>query len=114
MPHEKIGACKRFTPLVARMRDTTRHRIELILGVEMKRAILIVIALSAPAPAFAYIDPGTGALIVQGLVGASAVVAVFFGKMKGHVQSFFVREAKTEPPVDRETKELGEGHPDVE
>lgn len=84
----------------------------------MKRAILVLIAaFAAPTPAFAYLDPGTGALIVQGLVGAFAVVTVFFGKLKGHVQSFFSRKAETEPSVDtvdRMTEEPNEARTDVE
>lgn len=60
-------------------------------------AALVVVA--AESPAFAYIDPGSGALIwqaiVAGLVGAAFYFRRFFGR-------FFSRERHDdEPPADQ-------------
>jgi hypothetical protein len=49
------------------------------------------VGLSAPLPALAYIDPGTGSMLLQSLLAAIAMaaggIAVFFG----HIKSFFSR-----------------------
>lgn len=46
----------------------------------MKKIFIPVVALSAfmlfPVSAFAYLDPGTGSAIIQGLLGAVAALAV--------------------------------------
>ena len=39
--------------------------------------------------AYAYIDPGTGSIIIQFIVGAIAAITVFFKKIKNKITSFF-------------------------
>jgi hypothetical protein len=41
------------------------------------RTTLTLAMLLSPAPAFAYIDPGTGMLLLQGLLAAVGAVIVF-------------------------------------
>lgn len=47
-----------------------------------------VLILSTP-PAFAYIDPGTGSLIIQGLIGALAAGAFYSRALISKIRSFF-------------------------
>ena len=81
---------------------------------EMRRAVLTTLALAAPTTASAYFDPGTGALLIQGLIGALAVVAVFWGRVKAYVRSLFSRETKTNSPEGAETNAASEKYPGVE
>lgn len=49
------------------------------------RIALLAVALSA-APAYAYIDPGTGSFLIQGViaavVGAGVAIKMFWGRIK--------------------------------
>jgi hypothetical protein len=67
--------------------------------------LLLVIA---SAPAYAYIDPGTGSLLLQGLIaavaGAMIALRVYWGKLK---LLFNRKHAVSDQPA-------GDGEPDVE
>lgn len=69
-------------------------RTELVGLVILSMVLLVVIA----PPAHAYLDPGTGSMILQGiiaaLVGASVVLKVYWYKMKS-----FLRGRGTKPPA---------------
>lgn len=60
-------------------------------------------------PAFAYLDPGTGSIILQGLLAAFAMVAaagsLFWKRIKDFFSSIFSRKDSrtTEPQQDPET-----------
>ena len=41
-----------------------------------KMLILVVLVAALPKPAYAYIDPGTGSMILQGLIAALAALAL--------------------------------------
>ena len=41
-----------------------------------KLTILTLVVISVSSPAYGYIDPGTGSLIIQGIIGAIAAVGV--------------------------------------
>ena len=49
--------------------------------------VLALALMLISAPAFAYIDPGTGSVVVQGLIagviGASVAIKIFWYKIKG-------------------------------
>lgn len=47
-------------------------RVTLGLGKMASRFIPLLVLLLLPVPAFAYLDPGTGSLLVQGLIAAIA------------------------------------------
>lgn len=51
--------------------------------------------LLSPTFAFAYIDPGTGSIILQGLAAAAIAVAAFWGRIKNIILSLFT---KKDPP----------------
>ncbi len=65
----------------------------------MRLTIFASALVALPTTVFAYFDPGTGSLIIQGLIGAVAAVAVFWGRVKSFVRSLFTREKYDRPPV---------------
>jgi len=64
--------------------------------------ILLLAVLLSAAPAMAYIDPGTGSFLIQGLiaavVGAGVVIKVFWGRIKAALTG-------SKPPVDDDDDE---------
>ena len=52
-------------------------------------ALASAVFLGWPGAAYAYLDPGTGSLIIQSVIGAiagaAAVVGIYWGKMKAFV-----------------------------
>ena len=54
------------------------------------------------SPAFAYLDPGTGSLLLQGLIGVFAIIISFFSIYWQKVKSLFV---KIEDEEESETDE---------
>tara|TARA_B100000767_G_scaffold267932_2_gene287381 strand:- start:711 stop:920 length:210 start_codon:yes stop_codon:yes gene_type:complete len=46
--------------------------------------------------AHAYIDPGTGGIIIQGIIGAVAAVSIFFGNIKKRLKKIFKFKDKDE------------------
>jgi hypothetical protein len=48
-----------------------------------------ILAILIPQPAFAYIDPGIGSLIFQGLLAAFVTVAAAWAGLKMKILSFF-------------------------
>ncbi len=65
------------------------------------------ILLAFPPPAYAYLDPGTGSLIVQllvaGLLGVALTIKLFWRRIRAGVASLFRREELSR--VDRESHE---------
>ena len=57
--------------------------------------------LAMPRLAHAYLDPGTGSIILQaligGLIGAAALARIYWHRLK----SFFRRDSPTPPPTDQ-------------
>lgn len=39
--------------------------------------------------AYAYIDPGTGGIIIQAIIGAVAAISIFFSNLKIKIKNFF-------------------------
>lgn len=58
--------------------------------------MVIALLLIFPAPSFAYLDPATGSMIIQGIIGAVAGLFVAVKLYWGKVTSFFSRKDKTE------------------
>ncbi|MDJ0893611.1 MAG: hypothetical protein QNJ92_00600 [Alphaproteobacteria bacterium] len=68
----------------------------------------LVLALAAslaavPGPAFAYIDPGTGGMLLQlllgGVAGALVVIKLYWSRLK---EAFSGANKKKEPQVERD------------
>jgi len=53
----------------------------------------IALYISATSVAHAYIDPGTGSLMIQGLIAALASVAVFWRHIVARLKTFFGRQS---------------------
>jgi len=54
------------------------------------------------APAYAYIDPGIGSIIFQGLMAGMIVAGVFWQSLKIRVLQLFGKKKEEEPPVPSE------------
>ena len=64
------------------------------------KALVLAIILfgGSSAPAYAYLDPGTGSMILQALIGAAAagvtVISIYWQKVKAFVSEKFVKTSK--------------------
>jgi len=65
-------------------------------------------ALAVPASAFAYLDPGTGSMILQGIIAALAGAAVTLKLYWYRIRSLFFRRRKDKVEVD--TTDTTKGH----
>jgi len=59
-----------------------------------------------PPPAFAYIDPGTGSLIIQGVIGAIAAVGVTLKIYWHKIKIFFAGNSKKNVEDRSQTEDL--------
>ena len=50
-------------------------------------------------PVFAYLDPATGTLIISGIVGAFAAIAMVFKKFWYKIKGLFSRKNSPEPVI---------------
>lgn len=64
-------------------------------------------ALALPREAAAYIDPGTGSLILQGLIATLAVAAVVLRSYWYRIKAFFRGDKAVDKP-DAEPKQPGD------
>lgn len=55
---------------------------------------IILLFIFYPQNAFAYIDPGTGGIIVQAIIGALATISIFFSRIKIIIKNFFLKFKK--------------------
>lgn len=62
---------------------------------------LAALIAALPSTAWAYIDAGTGSILAQGLIGALAVVAVYFRRLRAAVRSIFRRGKPDADDPDR-------------
>ena len=58
----------------------------------LKFLFLIFCLIAYTSPAYAYLDPGTGSMLVQGLIGGIAVVMSFLSIYWQKVKAFFSKE----------------------
>ena len=76
--------------------------------------MLALVVLAYTQPAFAYIDPGTGTLLLQGLLGgvAGAVIVgkLYWTRIKDFVSSTFSRKRASEPEISAEESPAEAGH----
>jgi hypothetical protein len=59
-----------------------------------KRSFLwltLIMVLCFPRNAYAYIDPGTGSLILQGLAAAFISALVFWRSLRDKIKKFFIK-----------------------
>ena len=68
---------------------------------DLQTATIALLLLGASSNAAAYIDPGTGSMLVQSLLGAIVAALVFGRSIWRRVKGFFARRA-ADPPRDGE------------
>ena len=77
----------------------------------MARASLAVLFAAAvlwdASPAYAYLDPGTGSIILQALLGGIAGAAIAAKLYWSRIKSFFGGKTQAEPGLDVETDSKG-------
>ena len=73
----------------------------------MMYAIVFLAMLFAPAPAFAYLDPGTGSLLIQTLVGLIAFMALFWRQVTAYITRIFSRNTHNPSSGERDTETDG-------
>lgn len=56
--------------------------------------VAILAAIFLPGHAYAYIDPGTGSLVLQALVAGGITALVFLRNVREKILSFFRRDKK--------------------
>lgn len=64
------------------------------------KALLIAVFAYAPATALAYIDPGTGSVLIQGIIAAVAAVGVTLKLYWHRIIGFFRRKNRDTEPAD--------------
>jgi len=60
-----------------------------IMKFTFKMTYIVIIFCSLSTPAYAYLDPGTGSLIIQGIIGAIAVFSITLKLYWYKFMSFF-------------------------
>jgi hypothetical protein len=63
---------------------------------------LIIGLIVYTSPAYAYLDPGTGSMLLQGLIAGLAVTISFLSIYWQKVKAFFVKQ---KPDIDTENKD---------
>ena len=72
----------------------------------LKFLCLIVGLISYTSPAYAYLDPGTGSILLQGLIAGLAVIMSFLSIYWQKVKAFFVKQKPdTDIYIDIENKD---------
>lgn len=51
-------------------------------------SVLAVACLTIATPARAYLDPGTGSLLLQGLLGSLAIAGAAIARFRGHIAHY--------------------------
>ncbi len=63
--------------------------------------MVITLLLILPAPSFAYLDPATGSMIIQGIIGAIAGLLVAVKLYWQKIRSFFSRTKPSDATDDK-------------
>ena len=72
----------------------------------LKFLCFVVGLISYTSPAYAYLDPGTGSMLLQGLIGGLAVTISVLSIYWQKVKAFFVKqEPDTDIDIDIENKD---------
>jgi uncharacterized membrane protein len=68
-----------------------------------KIAFVTTLLVSVSLPAYAYIDPGTGSLIIQAIIGAVAAIGVTIKIFWHRLKIFFSGGSKKSEKADKQT-----------
>jgi len=66
---------------------------------KQQHRFLLLVLLAFPGIAHAYIDPGTGSLLLQGLIAALVSVMVFWRNLRMSIVGFFRGKKREETPA---------------
>ena len=66
---------------------------------------IMIAAIVLSEPAYAYLDPGTGSMVVQILVACFATVVIFFKSIWQGITQFFGKKPKTGDTEEAEDSE---------
>lgn len=69
------------------------------------RAIYFLPIILVPSSAYAYLDPGTGSMILQAIVAGLVSVAVGFSALRIKIKTFFRSVFKGKDKVHKDTDE---------
>ena len=61
-------------------------------------AAVFIIALFAPLPAHAYVDPGSGSLLLQALAAVGVGLLFYISRIRNFIRGLFRRSKKQEAP----------------
>jgi hypothetical protein len=82
------------------------RRIRMKLKVTLIRSLSAVLLIAYSRPSLAYIDPGTGTLLLQALLGGTAgaliVGRMYWARIKDFVSSMFSRSPAGNPEISSE------------
>lgn len=53
--------------------------------------VLATVCLTTATPAWAYIDPGTGSLLLQGLLGSLAIAGAAIVRFRSHIANYLLK-----------------------
>ena len=73
-----------------------------------RTALFVVLCICSVQPAYAYLDPGTGSLMLQGLIAAVAGAMVYAGMYWRRIKAFFSPKSRAEtetPPTSDQPPE---------
>ena len=68
----------------------------------LKFPFLIFSLIAYTSPAYAYLDPGTGSVLLQGLIGGIAAVMAFLSIYWQKVKAFFSKEKADTDTADKD------------
>ena len=68
----------------------------------LKSLFLIVGLISYTSPAYAYLDPGTGSMLLQGLIAGFAIIISFLSIYWQKVKAFFSKEKADTDTADKD------------
>jgi O-antigen/teichoic acid export membrane protein len=63
-------------------------------NIQKKFIIILIFFLTFPEISYAYIDPGTGSIILQGFLAFIAFIVAFSKKLKNKIKKFFNKKVK--------------------
>ena len=66
---------------------------------------LTILVLLASSPAYAYLDPGTGSILVQGLLAALAAASATIAAFWSQIRRYLSGRRNPKPSVDRNDRD---------
>ena len=70
----------------------------------IKKSLILtaLVLIATTAPSYAYLDPGTGSMVIQILVASFAAVAIFFRQIWQGIQMLFGKKPNVQSEEEEE------------